>query len=209
MEDPLFHRARVPEDPGNAMNVLSIECSCQHGSVAVLNDGAVVESWEFESLRGRGSELFAHLESALGGKWCPDHVVVGTGPGSYNGLRTSIAAAWGIARAAGARIAGVSSLLGYDAPEYFVAGDARAGQWFLAHVTNGKFLLPPALYLPPEARGTLRPGIPVFATSALEDLPEAVVAPPRAAILAVRDSVGGVPAPVYLKPPHITRPSAR
>ena len=191
------------------MNTLSIECSCQHGSVAVLKDGAVVESWEFENPRGRGSELFAHLEFAVGGRGSPGLVVVGTGPGSYNGLRTSIAAAWGIARACGARLAGVSSLLGYDAPEYFVAGDARAGQWFLAHVADGKFLSPPALYRPPEARGFLKPGIPVFTASVLEDLPEALVAPPRAAILAARDIVDGLPVPVYLKPPHITKPAAR
>jgi len=191
------------------MNVLAIECSCPQGSVAVLRDGAVVKSWEFESPRGRGSELFAHLESAIGGHGSPDLVVVGTGPGSYNGLRTSIAAAWGIARARGARLAGVSSLLGYDAPEYFVAGDARANQWFLAHVANGKFLTPPMLHCPQEARGLLRPGIPIFTTSALEGLPEAIVAPPRAVVLAARDFVEGVPAPLYLKPPHITKPAAR
>jgi len=190
------------------MNVLAIECSCPQGSLAVLKDGAVVGSWAFESPRGRGSELFAHLESAIGGHGGTDLVVVGTGPGSYNGLRASIAAAWGIATACGARLAGVSSLLGYDAPEYFVAGDARAGQWFLAHVAGGKFLSPPALHRPPEARGLLRPGIPVFATSALEDLPEAIVMPPRAGVLAARDFVEGVPAPVYLKPPHITKPAS-
>ena len=189
------------------MNMLAIECSCQQGSLAVLKDGSVVGSWEFENPRGRGSELFARLESALGGKWRPDLVVVGTGPGSYNGLRTSIAAAWGIARACGARLAGGASLLGYDAPEYFVAGDARAGQWFLAHVANGKFLLPPALYSPGEARAILKPETPVFTTSVLQDLPEAIAAPPRAAILAVRDFVEGPPVPFYLKPPHITNPA--
>ena len=112
-------------------------------------------------------------------------------------------------RNTGAMLAGVSSLLGYDAPEYFVAGDARAGQWFLAHVADGKFLSPPALYRSPEARAFLKPGVPVFTTSVLEDLPEAIVAPPHAAILAVRDFVEGLPVPVYLKPPHITKPAVR
>jgi len=190
-------------------NVLAIECSCPLGCVTVLKDGAIVKSWEFESPRGRGTELFALLESALRGPGRPDLVVAGTGPGSYNGLRTAIAAAWGIARASGARLAGVSSLLGYDAPEYFVVGDARAGQWFLAHVANGKFLCPPALHSSREAHELLNPGIPVFTTSTLEDLPEAIVAPPRAGILAVRDFVEGQPIPFYLKPPHITQPAAR
>lgn len=190
------------------MNVLAIECSCPQGSLAFLRDGVVVKTWEFENPRGRGSDLFAHLESAIGRHGRPDLVVVGTGPGSYNGLRASIAAAWGIARACGARLAGAPSLLGYEAPEYFVAGDARANQWFLAHVVNGKFLSPPALHRPQEARGLLQPGIPVFTTSVLENLPEAIVAPPRAGVLATRDLIEGVPTPVYLKPPHITKPAA-
>ena len=188
------------------MNVLAIECSCEQGSVAILQDGSVMKSWKFESPRGRGSGLFPHLESALHECGRPGLVIVGTGPGGYNGLRMSIAAAWGVARACGARLAGISSLLGYDAPEYFVVGDARAGQWFLAHVANGKFRSPPALCCPQDAR--LLPGIPVFATSRLDDLPEAVVAAPCAGILASRDYAEGLPAPVYLKPPHITKPAA-
>ena len=206
MEDPVFHRAGVPEDPGDAMNVLAIESSCQTGSVAVLNDGAVVSSREFDSPRGRGTEMFAHLESALRDLSGLDLVVVGTGPGRYNGLRAAISAAWGIARARGARLAGVPSLLGYEAPEYFVAGDARAGQWFLARVAHGKFLIPPALYSPEVASGILENGIPVFTTSRLDGLPEAVVAAPSAGGLALRDF--GPPVPSYLKPPHITKPSA-
>ena len=190
------------------MNALAIECSCQKGGVAFLKDGAVVKLWEFDSPRGRGTELFTHLESALSDCGDLDLVVVGTGPGRYNGLRTSIAAAWGISRARGARLAGVSSLLGYEAPEYFVAGDARGGQWFSAHVSDGKFLSPPALFPPHEVRRVLKPGIPVFATSALEDLPEAVVAAPCAGVLAGRGFSGGLPVPVYLKPPHITKPVA-
>ena len=150
--------------------------------------------------------MFAHLESVL--RDCGDLnvVVVGTGPGRYNGLRAAISAAWGIARARGARLAGVPSLLGYEAPEYFVAGDARAGQWFLARVAHGIFLSQPALYSPEVARGILDPGIPVFATSRLDGLPEAVVAVPSAGVLALRDF--GPPVPSYLKPPHITKPSA-
>lgn len=191
------------------MNILAIECSCRQGSVAVLEDGVIVKLWKFESPRGRGTELFTHLESALRDYGHPGLVVVGTGPGSYNGLRTSIAAAWGIAIARGARLAGVPSLLGYDAPEYFVAGDARANQWFVAHVANGKFLSPPALYSPQEALGLLKPGAPVFTTSGLEDLPEAIVAPPCAGILGLRDFAEGLPVPAYLKPPHITKPTTR
>ena len=191
------------------MNVLAIECSCQRASVAVLSDGTVAESWEFESPRGRGAELFTHLESALRGTTPLDVVVVGTGPGSYNGLRMSIAAAWGIARARGIRLAGISSLLGYEEREYFILGDARAGQLFFAHVANGIFLRPPELFLPQKAISLLTPDIPVIATSVLSDLPGAQVAAPCAAILGRRNFVEGLPEPLYLKPPHITMPATR
>lgn len=190
------------------MNILSIECSGQQGSVASIRDGTVIKACSFPSPRGRGAELFVHLECALQEMPQIDLVIVGTGPGSYNGLRMSIAAAWGVARSRRARLAGVSSLLGYDSPEYFVAGDARANQCFLAHISDGKWLLPPTLFAPQDARNAIKPGIPVFVTSGLENLSEAVFACPRAEILAGREFVEGLPEPVYLKPPHITKPSA-
>jgi len=189
------------------MNVLAIECSSREGSVAVLQGGTVLHSAHFPSPRGRGGEIFTRLESALREMPRTDLVIVGTGPGSYNGLRTSIAAAWGTARARGARLVGVSSLLGYDVPEYFVVGDARANQRFLAHVVEGAFVFSPVLLTPREAREKLLPGLPVFATSELEDLPEATVAAPRAEILARRKFPEGFPEPTYLKPPHITTPA--
>jgi len=190
------------------MNVLAIECSCHQGSVATIHDGILTRSWEFESPRGRGTEYFTHLESALSENPETDLVIVGTGPGSYNGLRMAISSAWGVARARGARIAGVSSLLGYAAPEYYILGDARANQWFFARVANGAFLTAPELLTPGEARGRLLPGIPVYTTSELQGLPEAIVAPPRAELLACRDFVEGLPEPLYLKAPHITKPAA-
>lgn len=188
------------------MKILSIECSCQHGSVSVLHDGDLIQTWDFECPRGRGNSLFTHLESALRISPPVDTVVVGTGPGGYNGLRASISAAWGIARARNASLAGVSSLLGYDAGEYFVAGDARAGQWFLAHVAQGVFIAPPLLYTPEDLRQMLTPGVPVFSTGPLTGLADAIVRAPSATVLALREFNTGMPAPLYLKPPHITKP---
>jgi tRNA A37 threonylcarbamoyladenosine modification protein TsaB len=152
--------------------------------------------------------MFPVLEAAAARAGRADLVLVGTGPGGYNGLRMSVAAAWGIATAHGARLAGVSSLLGYEAPEYFVVGDARGGQWFLANVSQGGLLYAPALMAPEEARGILQPGIPVFTQGGpLEGLPEARCEPPSAQILARRTEAFGEPSPFYLKPPHITKPA--
>jgi tRNA threonylcarbamoyl adenosine modification protein YeaZ len=188
------------------MNVLSIESSGPVGSVAVLADQRLIASWSFRCPRGRGGDLFPALEAAVARIGRADLVVVGTGPGGYNGLRMSVAAAWGIATAHGARLVGVSSLLGYEAPEYFVAGDARGGQWFLARVSQGRLVADPALMSPAEV--VLEPGIPVFCPGAqLEGLPDALYEAPRAELLALRTDSFGEPAPFYLKPPHITKPT--
>ena len=96
----------MPQDPGDAMrNVLAIECSCPLGSVTVLKDGAIVKSWEFESPRGRGTELFALLESALRGPGRPDLVVAGTGPGRSSACCTCRSAEASSALASGGLVA--------------------------------------------------------------------------------------------------------
>ncbi len=191
------------------MKILAIESSGPEGSVAVLADGCLLEAWKFLCPRGRGGEMFPALEAAAARIGRADLVVVGTGPGGYNGLRMSAAAGWGIATAHGARLVGVSSLLGYEEPEYFVAGDARGGQWFLARVSQGRLRNAPALMAPEAACALIEPGVPVFCPSGeLAGLPQARQVPPRAQILALRTDSFGDPAPFYLKPPHITKPSS-
>jgi tRNA threonylcarbamoyladenosine biosynthesis protein TsaB len=79
-------------------------------------DGSVLAERTWESRHRHGEELLAHLESALaeiGGR--PEDltaVVVGTGPGSFTGLRIGLATAKTIAYALGVPIVGVSSTRG-------------------------------------------------------------------------------------------------
>lgn len=192
------------------MNVLCIESSGSEGSIATLEDGSLSGVWKFESPRGRGGAMFSALQAAMESCGPIGTVVVGSGPGGYNGLRMAMAAGWGIAQAHSARMFGVPSLLGYDAAEYFVAGDARGGQWFLARVTSGWFSLPPTLMPLTSLHERLVPGLPVFlAGPPAPSLPEAVCLAPSAAILAARTSSFGAPEPLYLKPPHITSPAGK
>jgi len=152
--------------------------------------------------------MFPALEEAVARIGRAGLVVVGTGPGGYNGLRMSVAAAWGIATAHGARLVGVPSLLGYEAPEYFVTGDARGGQWFLARISQGRLVEAPALMKPEEIH--IEPGIPVFCPGGrLDGLPQALQKPPSAIVLAMRTDSFASPSPFYLKPPHITKPAKR
>lgn len=187
------------------MTILALECSCATGSVAILSGGEVLAEKTFETPRGRGAALFPALESLLRIAK-PDALVVGTGPGSYNGLRAAVAVAWGISRSLGIDCHGVPSVLGFDATDYTVLGDARAGQLFVARVRGGRLDGEPFLCTPDEAaeiEGT------VFSVSAVPGI-RATPAMPQARMLAGRREAFGAPTPIYLKPPHITasrRPS--
>jgi tRNA A37 threonylcarbamoyladenosine modification protein TsaB len=187
------------------MTTLTIECSSGTGSIAVNRDGEILHNDSFENARGRGTSFFALLEKATHQIGTLDSILVGIGPGGYNPLRVSIAAAWGIARAREVPLRGICSLLGYDALEYHVLGDARAGQWFHAHIRNGRLVSPPVLLKPEEASSQLTDGIPVFTTSPLME--SARCESPQAVQLAYRADQAETAAPIYLKPPHITKPA--
>lgn len=188
------------------MKTLTIECSSGLGSISVTEGDRHFFSLEFENPRGRGVEFFAALKEAA--SRCQDfsQVLVGTGPGSYNGLRASIAAAWGLAKARRAKLKGIPSVFGYDEPEYFVIGDARAGQWFFAHIRNGALVNPIALLTPELATARFVTGLPVFSTSPLLD--SACYKAPQALFLPRHIDQSGAADPIYLKPPHITKPTA-
>lgn len=186
------------------MKILAIECSSVSGSIAIVEDGRTHVELDFDNPRGRGGGFFAALEEAA--VRCGDFegVLVGTGPGSYNGLRASIAAAWGLARARGVPLRGIPSVFGYDAAEYAVLGDARAGQWFFAHVRDGRLAGDIGLLSPGEARKAIPGGLPVFTTSPMMDT--ACFEGPRARFFPARIDQAGPAEPIYLKPPHITKP---
>ncbi len=190
--------------------ILALDSSASTGSVALVgNDGKPVRELAVETPRGRGGRMFSALEEILSDAPRIDRVVVGTGPGSYNGLRASISAGWGIAFARGVPIVGVSSLLGLADGEYLAAGDARRGQFYFAHVVDGKFASDPVLLDADSlsvavARGSL----PVHVPGEITFLPTARVLFPSATRLARigARALAGVPEPLYLKPACITMP---
>jgi tRNA A37 threonylcarbamoyladenosine modification protein TsaB len=141
--------------------------------------------------------------------------VVGIGPGSYNGIRSAIAVAWGIATARNIPLVGVPSLLGLAGSEYFAIGDARGGHFYFAHVREGQFLVFPEAIDEKQVMERLAeaPSLPVHVPAFVAMLPHGIVAHPVASRLAER-SVGfvrseSIPEPLYLKPPKITEPRER
>jgi tRNA threonylcarbamoyladenosine biosynthesis protein TsaB len=190
--------------------ILSLDASTQCGSVALVSGEQVLQELSIETHRGRGGALFSALEGIL--RDAPEirRVVVGIGPGSYNGVRSAIAVAWGIAMARNIPLAGISSLLGLDDRSYCAMGDARRGQYFFARVSQGNFVVEPRLVAEDQLVAALRetPHLPVYASAPVEFLRGVIVRTPSAARLGVlaANFAPSQPQPLYLKAAHITTP---
>ena len=166
--------------------------------------------------RTDSSSLFRGLEKAITLVGKPDLIVVGLGPGSYNGLRVSVAAAQGMASALGIELQGIPSALAMDHedPSYWIAGDARGGKYWLALVMNHQFVQEPMLLSPENMIPSLltMPLLPLLASTPLPQLSESnkiTIAYPSALALARisprSSSKKWELSPLYLKPAHITR----
>lgn len=190
--------------------ILALDSSAAEGSVALLDGESVVREERVQTPRGRGGALFAALEAVLREAGPIERVVVGLGPGSYNGIRAALAAGWGIAAARGAALAGLSSLLALDDGDYCAAGDARRGQLYFARVSAGSFVEEPRLLDRPGQLRELTGGSRLFVPAVLEAFPEAEVRMPSAARLAALGRNApvprNIPEPLYLKPAFITTP---
>ncbi|MFZ4116468.1 MAG: tRNA (adenosine(37)-N6)-threonylcarbamoyltransferase complex dimerization subunit type 1 TsaB [Chthoniobacterales bacterium] len=206
------------------MKILALDSSSSMASVAMVdysdleNSTSLLYHYHQTHERTNSSALFEGLEKAVQIAGKPDFMVVGIGPGSYNGLRVSIAAAQGMASALGVRLRGMPSVLAIDqeAPHYWIAGDARGGKYWLASVTNHHFAQEPVLLSPENIPEFLlaRPDLPLFAATSLPKIPDSpkiTIAYPCAIALArlsqdpsyKEDSL----TPLYLKEAHVTMPS--
>ncbi len=189
--------------------ILALDSSTAEGSVALVADGVAWRARTFLSPRGRGGALFEAIEEILAGAPEITRVVVGLGPGSYNGIRSAVAAGWGITVARGVALAGISSLLAFDDGEYFAVGDARRQQFFCARVAAGSFLEPPELLSQNQLLGRVA-GRRVIASAPLEFLPGAEIRNPEATRLAILGAAlepcVDIPEPLYLKAAFITTP---
>src|SRR5437016_2738225 len=95
------------------MRALGIETSGTVGSVALVEDGRVLAEETFAKGLRHGQALVPAIGRALAaagvGKRDVDLFAVGTGPGSYTGLRVGIATAKTLAFALGKPLFGVPS----------------------------------------------------------------------------------------------------
>jgi tRNA threonylcarbamoyl adenosine modification protein YeaZ len=104
------------------MRVLAIDTALEACSAAVLDteQGAISARESLPMARGHAEALLPLIARVMDGAGLEfaalDRIAVTTGPGSFTGLRVGIAAARGIALAAGKPAVGLSTLAAYAAP---------------------------------------------------------------------------------------------
>lgn len=194
-------------------------------------DGVRAER-EFCSDRSHNAVLFGPLgevlrEVALGEIGL---VLVGSGPGSYSGTRVGIAAAQGVALAAGCPVVAVPSILAApsatEGTPCRVVGDARRGSFWISRVKNSGVVIAPELTDEEGLRRFLseagREPVVTFEAGARNGFPadlDIARETPAARLLweawqkadaAERERwAAEAPQPLYLRPPHITEAKRR
>jgi tRNA threonylcarbamoyl adenosine modification protein YeaZ len=110
------------------MRVLAIDTALEACSAAVLDteEGGILASESIPMARGHAEALMPLVARVMGEAMLEfaelDRIAVTVGPGSFTGLRVGVAAARGIAVAAGKPAIGLTTLAAYAAP-YIAADD--------------------------------------------------------------------------------------
>ncbi|MEN3940496.1 tRNA (adenosine(37)-N6)-threonylcarbamoyltransferase complex dimerization subunit type 1 TsaB [Prosthecobacter sp. SYSU 5D2] len=121
----------------HSRTVLAIDLSSTRGVIAVLREGTLLFEAVFTAERSHNAQVFAPLGQALEAMGSePGLIIIGTGPGSYTGVRIAIAAAQGIALSRGWPVIGWPSITTAPEADCQVIGDARRGMFYTASVTN-------------------------------------------------------------------------
>lgn len=198
------------------MKVLALELSSASAGLAVAENGRVLDVRRFDAPRGRGAEVFIHLDEMRSSWSGLGRLAVGLGPGSYNGLRVACALAGSFQLALGIELVAAPSccLLDVEDRHYIAAGDARGDRIWWAEVRDRKLVGEVALVPHGEfANRAAATPHPLHRVGAIRDFAHLPAAAPDAAVLAaLAEHLEPVdPArlePLYLKPPHITTPRA-
>ncbi|MBV9490401.1 MAG: hypothetical protein JO069_11870 [Verrucomicrobia bacterium] len=189
------------------MTELAVENSTERGSLAVAVEGHVIHTASFQ-----GSNQLALAVASARRKTAPfARVIIGTGPGSYTGLRVAAATGLGLQVALRCELVGCPSVLGFAHDNYGVVGNARRGSYFLALIRSRRIVEGPRLVPAGElavAVAALSPA-PCFAVTPVpETLPVPIVYPQAEYLLVHSSSWVRSVEPLYLKEPHVTGPDA-
>ncbi len=210
---------------------LILETSTPHASLAGIEPNGRLQQREFTSDRSHNAVLFSPLKELLDAREAQDIglVLVGSGPGSYSGTRVGIAAAQGVAIAAGCPAVAVPSILAVpsamNGAPCLAIGDARRGSFWTARIGDSNTATEPELTdaegLGAIVRQALTDGMAVFTFEAPGRFPLApdslhqvrLECPSAERLWQAWQTAGSEtqqywmaqsPQPIYLKPPHIT-----
>ena len=125
------------------MKSLYIERTTNRASVAMVEDGRVIAEADISSGPG-GNGVWARQLRNFIAQAAIDEIVVGTGPGSFAGIRAALAFAQGYAIGSGCRVRGLPSACAF-APECgpcAVVGDARRGKYWIALFEGVRLVVP-------------------------------------------------------------------
>lgn len=125
-----------------AQSALAIETSVETGSVAIWSEGKVILERSFRAGRKPSATLWPALEKVITDIRSLDVIIVGIGPGSYNGSRVAIAAAQGMAMVYGCPVVPLCSFEGVvpESGQSLAIGDARRGNFSLQKVASGRLV---------------------------------------------------------------------
>jgi tRNA threonylcarbamoyladenosine biosynthesis protein TsaB len=96
------------------MRILALDTTGERASIALVEEGQVVEEVAMESPDGFAHVVFGEIQSLLGRHGVSiaqiDVFAAASGPGSFTGVRVGLTAAMGLAEATGKQVAAVSNL---------------------------------------------------------------------------------------------------
>lgn len=211
--------------------VLAIETSSPVvARIAAVRGSDVLFEQEIRSDRSHNSLLFTPLEEALSVAE-PEVIAVGTGPGSYVGIRISISAALGMAVVRDIPVVGLASLLfltsetGNSLDEegdggLTIIGDARRGQVWMARIEADQLVEAPVPMDPAEARKRIAleghdvvtpdPEMPIAGVAGRTVSPSATLLGKRVSLMKQPEfeELRKIPVvPIYLATPFVTTPA--
>lgn len=138
--------------------ILALECAHEACSAAVWKDGRIRASEKKDMERGQAEALFPMILRVMAEAGCGfddvNVVAVTIGPGSFTGVRVGLAAARGIAMAAGIPMVGISVLEGTafkvsglfpEIRDVYVVLETRRDDFYVQRFSGGRPVSEPAV----------------------------------------------------------------
>lgn len=185
------------------MKTLVIDRSTDCQSLAFVGDDGRLEERTLDGTDCRSGEWAVKVEEFLAGRR-PDRIVVGTGPGSFAGIRAALAFAQGYAIGSTCEVLGLPSPCAFAKAEgpLAVVGDARQGKFWIA-LFDGRKLITDVFQVEKDKLDLRVPlGVPVTTPDAKR------IEPLLKETFAERYLGGGVPTAAGLAAFFLSNPSA-